>query len=868
MNKLIALLTMYACPTTSRKGVGIVRSAVSLLLRLSVVIAVVVPAAAARRDSGRQPQCPDAGNKIELTIVASPAPEGTPNTTGLVWKIDKIPGPDQITVCPRLKQKIVDALKDTSPGAGKFQITGGAAHGEEFDAYLMTAVDGLTVTKLFDTDTPPPQSDAGKRVNIVLCLGLDDLNPEDKKACEKPPATAAVTAEIQIATGNIDRLLKPPAPGVHVFDETVSSVPVKLFYSDEDLATARRLPTPTDDAGAQQRLRKELERVAEVVFAEAVKSGGLRPDGAPAFEDPNDPKVTPSFNDFARAINGRYQLVGDIYAVNWTAGVTPNLKIFDFRPGEPGGRWVWSVDGLRLAEQVNIEVVEESWETKEEQGEAIAAKLRKRRQTAYDELNASTRPTLSFQPGHIPTRDTIGSVKGKDQGTGDLHLIEQRVEAVDKVKSGPVVTPSSPAAPGAPEGHNVIFAVRRKKKPELTLGFKAGGGYSKEEGGTGRIGVDEVNLLRLKETVSLDAQAGNEVQKYRFSFTRPIQNSDEAGFKVKDFSIDAQVYKDKDKRLGNLTKEEIAAREVGSSATLALGYNSASGNERANENCITDDGRKRTRFSVNADVGLNYRDVNIRDDDKLLTITGVSRDLLPRERTQATTLSASVSSLLRRDFRKQNSRGPGVLVLRLSEDAQKGFKLFGADYDFWKSSTVAGFDFTFGPSSFRDMFVSYSHGHERSSGGTPVFELPALGGASSVRGVEEGEFIGRRVSFDQFDLGLNVNSLYNLFAHKGRLADSPFCPFAENAEPPKMFDFKNLYVKGFFDHGRLSGSPVAAASGGALRRADGYGVAFELRDLMADASGRRVNLSIGYARSPHSRLHRSGMMFTGVTFDF
>jgi hypothetical protein len=29
-----------------------------------------------------------------------------------------------------------------------------------------------------------------------------------------------------------------------------------------------------------------------------------------------------------------------------------------------------------------------------------------------------------------------------------------------------------------------------------------------------------------------------------------------------------------------------------------------------------------------------------------------------------------------------------------------------------------------------------------------------------------------------------------------------------------------------------------------------------------------VNLSIGYGRSPHSRLHRSGMVVTGVTYEF
>jgi hypothetical protein len=849
MNKLIPSRTPCSRPGASHKGLGIVRRALSLLLRLSFFIAVLGAVAAARQNPGPLPEtCPPGQCSIVVTVVASPAPGGAP---GLVWKIDRIPGPDQIKVCPRLQKLILKALEDTSPGTGNFQITGGDSGGGFFDTYI-ARVAGVELTPSFDTSTPPSQAQAGQRVDVVLSMEL--LHPN---ACGEP---AAATAEIQIATDNIDRL--KPEPEVRTFDAKVSNVPVKLFYTDDDLTAARKDPAVTD---AETRVREELLGVARTVFDEAVKAGGLNPDGTPASDRQ---KVEGSSGAFETAIKDNYLLVSDIYEVRWTAGVKPNLKGFGMEQGQPGPpHWIWSVDGLHLADAVSIEVVEEEWESAEEAGESAAAKLRSKRQKVQEELSQKvqkekeTSGQPSFEPGHIPRRDIIGSLtQGKTKGTGDLLLIEPLVEAVDKVKSGP--------APGSLDGRNVIIAVRRKKKPEMALGLKVGGAFSEEEGGTGHVGVEETNLLRFKETLSLDAEAGNEVQKYRFSFTRPFENSGEAGFRAKDLSVGAKVYKDKDKRLGNLTMEEIEAREVGSSATFSFGYESASDEERANENCTTFNGRERTRLSVNADVGLKYRDVNIRDDDKLLTITGVSRDLLPRERTQATTLSLGVSTLLRHDFRKKESRGPGVLLLRLGEDVSKGFHLFGADYEFWKSRTVAGADLTFGFSSNRDMFVSYNHGHERSSEGTPVFELPTLGGAASVRGVEEGEFIGRRVSFDQLDFGLNVNSLYNLFARKGRLGDSPFCPFEDNPEPPKMFDFKNLYVKGFFDHGRISDSPVAAASGGALRRADGYGFALELRDLMADASGRRVNLSIGYARSPHSRLHRSGMMYTGVTLDF
>jgi hypothetical protein len=824
-----------------------------LLIGFSVLLAAVVPAALGQHKSDPPfVSCTNTDQRIEMIVVATRVPASATTTENLVWAIKEMPGDDKIIVCKKLKANIKRALEQTSPGAGNFKV----ADGRPFDEYLLAEVNGLEQVDLpGGLSAPPLPADVGKEFKVVLCLTTD---PE---ACAEAPAQAQ-RARIEIATGTIDPTLPLP-PDVHVFDTSSGPVPVKLFYSDEDLAAARKDPAVISDEQAHERVRSELLKVAEVAHAEAVKSGGLGTDGKPVFTGIKDEQVNKSDAAHTNKINELYLLVGGIFAVNWLKDVKPNLKCNGCEPGSTQTPvWVWSVSGLRLVEGVNIEVVEEDWETG--QSSPAAAKLRKRRQTAYDKLNGPARPSLNVNSGHIASRADIEGEKG------DLALLNPLVEAVDKVKSGPVVTPSHPvAAVGAPPGHNIIYAVRRRKKPELNLAFKVGGSYSKEEGGTGHVGVEEGNLLLLKETIALSAEGGGEVQKYRFSFTRPFERSGEPGFEIRDFSINAQVFKDKDKRLGNLTADEIAAREVGSSANLSFGYDSIGARDRLNENCITDAARLRTRFSFLTDVGLNYRDVNIPEDDKLLSITGIGRDLLPRERTQTTTLSLGINALLRHDFRKPKANGLGVLVIRLDETAQKGFHLFGADYRYWKSRTVAVADLTFGFSSSRDMFVGYRHGHERSSEGTPVFELPLLGGAESVRGLEEGEFIGRRVSFDQFELGLNIASMWNLFTHKGRLEDSVFCPFDPESKPPAgPFDFKNLYLKGFFDQGRLSDSPVAAASGGALRRADGYGIALELRDLVADESGRRVNLSIGYGRSPHSRLHRSGMIVTRVTLEF
>jgi hypothetical protein len=788
--------------------------------------------------------CTNADQRIELIVVATRTPAGATTAESLNWVIKEMPGPDQVIVCDTLKQKIIRALAKTTPGPGDFRV----ASGQPFIEYLQTEVDGIDEILPPGGPATPQPADVGKEFNVVFCV-----TPE-ADACA---ATSAVetSAEIEIATATGRSGTVPDIPTFTLG----ASVPVKLFYSIKDLEAARKDPAVVTEEQARASVQAELRKVAEAVYAEMVKTGALGADGKPLFDGPRDERAQQAFIDFVRDMKGIYELRGGVFDIAWTGEVKPQLQCRGQCVAPMA--WVWSVDGLRLVENTNIEVIQEEWETQEVQGDAIAARLRNRRQKAYDMLNGAASPKLAVKPGHIVTRPDSQS---------DIDRLKTLVEAVEKVKSGPLLTPGSPStAPDTQPGYNVIYAVRRKKKPELNLALKAGGSYSKELSATGLLGIEEVNLLRLKETITLSAEGGGEVQRYRFSFTRPFERSDEPRLEIRDFSISAQVFKDKDRRLGNLTEDEIAAREVGSSANFSFGYDSVGARDRLNENCITDVERPRMRYGFLANLSLNYRDVNIRDDDKLLAITGVSRELLPRERTQTTTVALGVNALLRYDFRNPNAKGPGVLELRFAENVEKGFDLFGADYRYWKSRTVAGGDLTFGFSSFRDMFIRYRHGYERSSQNTPIFALPLLGGSESVRGLEEGEFIGRSVSFDQFEVGLNVASVWNMLRGKGRLKDSLFCPYgSESSEPPAPFDYTNLYLKGFFDYGRLGDSPVAPAAGGLLRRADGYGIALELRDLMADESGRRVNLSIGYGRSPQSRLHRSGMIVTSVTLDF
>jgi hypothetical protein len=268
----------------------------------------------------------------------------------------------------------------------------------------------------------------------------------------------------------------------------------------------------------------------------------------------------------------------------------------------------------------------------------------------------------------------------------------------------------------------------------------------------------------------------------------------------------------------------------------------------------------------------------------LLTITGLDRRLLPATRTQITNLALSITTGVTHDFRRPGRAGLGLIALLFSARLQRGISLFGADYKYGKALLSARSEVFFGRLTPRDFFLRYTHGLGRGTSRTPVFELFRLGGPQNLRGIEEGELIGRRLSFGQAEFGVSAGSLWQ-FLHGRRAAQSSPQAGASNASSNNSgssgeeksagsgVDFSNVYLKTFFDHARITDptSFVSIPSGAPSmldRRANGYGFAVELRGLPAGDGGQQLNLSIGYGRSPQSRLHNSGTMFTAVTFNF
>ena len=138
-----------------------------------------------------------------------------------------------------------------------------------------------------------------------------------------------------------------------------------------------------------------------------------------------------------------------------------------------------------------------------------------------------------------------------------------------------------------------------------------------------------------------------------------------------------------------------------------------------------------------------------------------------------------------------------------------------------------------------------------------------------MRGLEEGEFVGNSYAYDRTEFGVALLPLIRTIRFMlpfGR----PSGPRGSEDAGPKQFggiDLANTYVKTFYDRGRLFDTK---SLGGILNPAHGvkgYGIAAELRGL-AFIQNKRANLTIGYAKSPDSLLHRRGIIVTGLSLDF
>lgn len=716
---------------------------------------------------------------------------------------------------------------------------------------------------------------------------------------------------------------QPAARPILQAETTVENLPVRLFYTQQDLRNAAT--DPAARLKPKDRVEAELTAVAQRLVILACNNRLLDAGGKLIPTPTDDPNAVPASEltsdrrtAFVAARDALIPAFKQSYDLSDESPRSPLKSEVKWRglnvivgpclpeacaggPAEPCNQlcgqppqptFVLSVTGLQIVRHVALKVQPDALDQKFAD-QPVGQEFNEMRRAVAKKLNLEYKNKFVAQPGHVITWEQVEQDRQLlcPPASAKCKTVENFLRISSPAKRNPLnnSTPNLAAnVSNEPEPNDfnddsaLIYEVERKRKTPGALSINAGGQYSPADSFLGTVGLKEYNLLGLTklslgERASLDFARGDQVQKIRFQLSRPFATPDRAGFRVKDVNVAVNYIRDRNQRLSNLTPEEIEARELGSSAAIIFGYDSFKPEDYLLLNCALFKARKRTHITLNGETSLGFRDLDIPESQRLLALTGLNATLLPQANTQITPLALNLTFAVTHDARQTEGAGLGHFNFALDTKLQRGLDWFGADYSYYKTALTARAEVVFGTLSPEDFFLRYTHGLGQSSTGTPVTELFRLGGLSNVRGIEEGEFIGRRLNFGQAEFGINALSLWHLLRQTKapELNQTPCSTSAgtDGARSPLPFDPANLYLKTFYDFARISDptSFTGAGAGMPPRRLQqfthGYGIALELRHLGNDLTAP-LSFTFGYARSPQSVLHRSGTLFTGVSYSF
>jgi hypothetical protein len=498
---------------------------------------------------------------------------------------------------------------------------------------------------------------------------------------------------------------------------------------------------------------------------------------------------------------------------------------------------IFSVSSLQFVESVHISVTAET--------DATDAATKARDQEIEQLLNEKEKPRLLAQPGHIVTSDVI------DKDLRTLYL----VRSVSKVPTAAI------------ENGVLTFNVTRRREI-VSLTLTGAGSYSPEYALNGSLAVTGDNLLGRSESLSLNLTGGNAFQKGQFSFSIPRATPKErpkipiifAGF-----DLNANYAYDSDEHLGNPLLTRFTNRESAISAKVSFEYDSFTDSDYVEQAEGITEKRKRLHHLVTTDAGFDLLNNQLKSDGLIPVAPLDGRVVYP---------SLKLRYFGTYDLRNAASRGGlGEVDFLFTAMGQKGFTGLGGDFSYRQYELTSGAQVFFGFSAPMDLFLRYQRGAGATSNGAPLFKIFRLGGPQNVRGLEEGEFVGNSYAYDRTEFGVAllplVRTVGKLFPH-GKKSDAANPTEDVAPAPPPSFggiDLRNTYVKTFYDRGRVFESKSLGEILNPAHGVKGWGIGAELRGI-AFIKNKRANLTIGYARSKDSLLHRRGVMVTGLSLDF
>ncbi len=447
-------------------------------------------------------------------------------------------------------------------------------------------------------------------------------------------------------------------------------------------------------------------------------------------------------------------------------------------------------------------------------GDRNKKRLEEKARLIQERLNERYAMDLSRLARSVPLAETVASVVAT---VGAASEIERAI---------------TPVA----EGCNLLLGAKPRWTIQ-TLALSGGFGFSPEESVTGKGTIAGDNLLRLGESESLDAVLGPQVQKGSAWVRRSWSAAESSRFALR---IGGDYLRDTEQQFGNPLGPAYEARDFSFFPRLTYTFSPALG--------AADEGRTgRGRFGLEAEGGFELRNVTV-----LRGPTG------PGPSGATTSAAGRLRPVWL--YQRFDLTTPGLGVFRTAAQVAGRRAFSWGDFTFNQVDVAAEIEATWGARRATDFLVRHRRGLGISNGDTPIFQLFRLGGATSVRGIEQGEFVGRRYAWEQSEAGFSIDFLISLF--RGRQKDAT--P-ANGPAVVKGMDLAGIYVKGLYDRGFARNAATTGQLTAVSGSAHAWGAAVEIASL--PVGSKRAALTIGWAHSSSSVLHHRGVIFTGISID-
>jgi hypothetical protein len=767
---------------------------------------------------------------------------GFKDNPGQHWVVESLPDRSAITGPDGLKDAIVKWEADPKI-MSRMWVLDGINPETLFNSGLLVGLNGqVTINHM--AMIPPPGPGGGEfTVTVSFCFAL-------------PPGPAAVTRiEIDVFSEAYDALQskRPDAPGKMLDPLMLTGAQLPSGV------TAVALITDLDSREDLGALRKAYDGVAVNAW-QAASSHGIKLNATA------DDKTLQAAGAAVSAIYHMAQT--NIASQFWAAWAAPRGQLGSTASGVC---CTVEVHGVRMAKAARVQVEGHLPQPAPAQAApATGAAAKTPAKTAKDPGGVVADP-VCLKPPDPPHNNKDSAEKKKDNAlklaahsqevlserfAKDLAALGNSVPTfaqIDalrtKLSAAREIYPSVRPAVSC-EDPGVIVFDSDNRWTILGITSTIGAGYSPEEKGTGKAQFDGVNLLLRnpdqldpKETESFSYAGGGQVQKASGNWILTwTKTSKDLAQSTLGPQLDGDFTQNTDQRFGNPHGPALADHERGGEASFAYSFTSAAVDKMGN-------GRNQS-WGLNASVGPRYRHANINPTDgsappplALGTLAGIFADVTPGYH-----------------YTPASSRHLGGIDVAAGAHLIRSFSILDAN-PFTRISADASATLYFGAAQPRDYFVRFRKGASTSTGMTPLFEILRLGGTDSVRGIEQGEYIGRKLAFEQAEAGLSARLIASWFKHK------PAGPAPEKTPSASPIDLSTIYIKGFYDRGFSTDSAQASDLLKFLTHAaHGFGAAVEIQSLAAGS--KRITLSLGYAWSPESILHTKGVPITSATINF